>query len=941
MRQTLIEFLNLNGLIPHGYCLSWSPLLLWLHIGSNVLIALSYYFIPLIIGYFVRQRKTLPYRWLLIVVAIFMVACATTHLISVITIWLPLYWLEAYVKVLTAVASVATAVLILRIVPQALQLPTVEQLQIEIAERKYEEKYHTLYESIQDGIAFINKQGNIIECNQAYMDMLGYSKEELAQLTYQQLTPVKWHGLEADIIEQQVMTNGYSNLYEKEYRRKDGAVFPVELRVWLTKDNQGSIKGMRAIVRDISSRKQVEQALRQSQQKYRLLVNDIGDKFVIYSHNLAGELLYVSEGIRHFVGLAPEAVIGKNWATLINWLPGIIEQAQHYHVQLVERKANFVQYEMSYHRADDSIRILHVSAHAVFDENGSAVSIDGIVEDITERKKTKAELRIAAAIFESQEAILVTDEDCLILRVNKAFTRMTGYNSEDVIGKNPRLLRSNRHDARFYAQLWESINGSGGWEGEIWNRRKNSDIYPSYASITAVKSSTANTHYVATYIDITERKRMEEALKARENLISTTLNSLTTQIAVLNNYGEVVLMNESWQQFAQQHYLLSGNEKKSGWNYVQVLEKSDDEKIAKILRGIDLVLNDILPVFHVEYSLRSSSERWFHMTITALHHEKIAESAIVISQEDITKIRLVERALIASEERSRSIIDASPVPMALNDKHQNITFVNPAFTRTFGYDLNDISTPDNWQSKACSDSNYWQWVADTWQASRHEHASFPPLELVIRCKNGEEKTVLAIAAAISESFDDVHLVVLYDITERKVAEKRIHQLAFYDELTELPNRRLLRERLKHGIEVHHRTSQQMAVLMLDLDKFKAVNDTLGHSAGDELLQQVGKRIKEHLREMDTVARLGGDEFVVLMENVMHQEDIAHVANNIIDALKQPFTLSQQHEVHIGTSIGIALYPQHGDSMEMLMDNADTALYLAKDQGRGCFAYFPG
>jgi diguanylate cyclase (GGDEF)-like protein len=132
----------------------------------------------------------------------------------------------------------------------------------------------------------------------------------------------------------------------------------------------------------------------------------------------------------------------------------------------------------------------------------------------------------------------------------------------------------------------------------------------------------------------------------------------------------------------------------------------------------------------------------------------------------------------------------------------------------------------------------------------------------------------------------------------------------------------------------------MAVLMLDLDKFKAVNDTLGHSAGDELLQQVSQRIKSRLRNVDTVARLGGDEFVVLLENITAPKQVAYVAQNIIDALKQPFILGeQQHQAHIGTSIGIAFYPQHGNNVETLMDNADTALYRAKDQGRGCFAHF--
>ena len=127
--------------------------------------------------------------------------------------------------------------------------------------------------------------------------------------------------------------------------------------------------------------------------------------------------------------------------------------------------------------------------------------------------------------------------------------------------------------------------------------------------------------------------------------------------------------------------------------------------------------------------------------------------------------------------------------------------------------------------------------------------------------------------------------------------------------------------------------------MLDLDRFKAVNDNLGHLAGDELLQQVATRITARLREVDVVARLGGDEFIVLLEDITHPENAARIAEDIVADLSKPFQLSQSDDVRIGVSIGISLYPQHGDSPEILMNSADTALYQAKDRGRGCFAYF--
>ncbi len=178
-----------------------------------------------------------------------------------------------------------------------------------------------------------------------------------------------------------------------------------------------------------------------------------------------------------------------------------------------------------------------------------------------------------------------------------------------------------------------------------------------------------------------------------------------------------------------------------------------------------------------------------------------------------------------------------------------------------------------------------------------------------------------------------------DVTERKAAEEEIKQLAFYDWLTGLPNRRKLLDRLSYSIELNQRANTQFAVFMIDLDKFKAVNDSLGHSAGDELLKQVATRIKNCLRDSDMVARLGGDEFILILENLKIPEAAEVIALKLIAELTIPFQLSENVSVQIGASIGISIYPQHGTTHEILMDHADIALYQAKDNGRGCFSYF--
>ncbi|TAK61334.1 EAL domain-containing protein [Methylobacter sp.] len=328
-------------------------------------------------------------------------------------------------------------------------------------------------------------------------------------------------------------------------------------------------------------------------------------------------------------------------------------------------------------RKDGSSFDVDISVSPIRTEKGMFFA--SALRDVTLDKQAQAHLRVAAIAFESNEPMVITDAKNIILQVNRAFIESTGYSKEEAVGQHINLLKSGRHDAAFYSEMWSCIECNGTWQGEVWDRRKNGEIYPKWLIISVVKGNDGEvTHYVGTHIDI---------------------------------------------------------------------------------------------------------------------------------------------------------------------------------------------------------------------------------------------------------------------TERKAAEEQIKQLAFYDPLTQLPNRRLLQERLKHGIDVERRDGRQLALLMLDLDRFKAVNDSLGHLAGDELLQHVATRITTRLRDVDLVARLGGDEFVVLLEDIAHPEDAARVAEEIIADLSKPFCLMQNEEVQIGASIGISLYPKHGATPEILMDHADAALYQAKDAGRGCFAYF--
>ena len=183
------------------------------------------------------------------------------------------------------------------------------------------------------------------------------------------------------------------------------------------------------------------------------------------------------------------------------------------------------------------------------------------------------------------------------------------------------------------------------------------------------------------------------------------------------------------------------------------------------------------------------------------------------------------------------------------------------------------------------------------------------------------------------------IILLYsDITDRKQAELAIHQLAYYDTLTNLPNRTLLQDRLTQLINQASRERNKVAVLFLDLDHFKSINDSLGHAAGDELLQEVALRLSGLMRTSDTISRLGGDEFVILLPGIRHEEYVADIATKLLETLTRPVQVAH-HELICSGSIGIALYPSDGESSAQLLKHADLAMYQAKEQGRNGFRFF--
>jgi len=299
-------------------------------------------------------------------------------------------------------------------------------------------------------------------------------------------------------------------------------------------------------------------------------------------------------------------------------------------------------------------------------------------------------------------------------------------------------------------------------------------------------------------------------------------------------------------------------------------------------------------------------------------------------------------ALKASEAKFHAIINESPVAYVLYDARQRIRYLNRAFVATFGYTETDLNHLRDWWDKALPERDYQQRCIGHWQQHLEQavfgKGPFLPMETDVLCKDGAKRTVLINVALLGDNLAGHQVMILQDITERVEAMQVIWNQAHLDPLTELPNRTSFLGTLAQEMAKARKTGRRMALMFIDLDRFKDVNDTLGHFMGDILLREAGQRLREIASERLTLARLGGDEFTVTVGGLDNQACIEPLAQSILACLSSPFKLGDD-TVYLSASIGIALYPDDAQKSEELLKNADQAMYEAKKQGRDCFSFF--
>lgn len=347
----------------------------------------------------------------------------------------------------------------------------------------------------------------------------------------------------------------------------------------------------------------------------------------------------------------------------------------------------------------------------------------------------------------------------------------------------------------------------------------------------------------------------------------------------------------------------------------------------------EALLNPQIP-YNIEYRI-----------LTPDQQERIVQERGEIRLDAVGKpVRMIGTVLDISERKwaEEKLVQAAVVyestaeGIILADADKRIQAVNPAFSRITGYsEMESLGKSVNFRNSGRHDKKYYQtmrqslattgsWCGEIWNCR----------------KNGEiypEWMTISLVFDKEENLSN-YICVFSDISSLKRAEEQLMFLAHHDPLTNLPNRLLLMDRLAHGIERAIRSGRKLALLFMDLDGFKDINDTFGHPVGDELLKQVSKRLQKCLRQGDTLARLGGDEFVFLVESYVLIDEVEGVARKLLSILTKSFNIND-HELFIGMSIGISLYPDDSDKSATLLRNADSAMYRAKESGRNNFQFY--
>ncbi|MDD2667469.1 EAL domain-containing protein [Zoogloea sp.] len=568
---------------------------------------------------------------------------------------------------------------------------------------------------------------------------------------------------------------------------------------------------------------------------------------------------------------------------------------------------------------------------------------DQLALEVAEHARTQVMLRkLTVAIEQGPATVVITDPDGTIQYVNPGFTAMTGYDATEVIGKNPRILQSGETSQNTYQNLWQHLEAGQAWQGELINKRKNGEHYWEESLIAPVTdASGAITHYVAVKSDVTKRKAAEETIKDANRQYQDLLSAASEfSIILTDKNGLIRIFNRGAERMlGYRADELIGKAVPAVLHVAAEVQQRGEALSAELGRpvaGFDVFIAKLDTEGQDRHEWTYVRKDGSHLTVALVVTEVYSATGEIVSYlgiaQDVTERKTADKKL----QLAASVFTHAREGIMITDAEGTIIEVNDTFTRITGYQKEEVigrnprilksgrHTPQDYAAMWKSLCEKKHWYGEVWN----------------RRKNGEIFAEMQTISAVCDATGKTqHFVALFsDITPMKEHEQRLEHIAHYDALTQLPNRVLLADRLQRALLQSQRRNNSLAVVFLDLDSFKEVNDTHGHGVGDELLITVSQRMKSALREGDTLARIGGDEFVAVLVDLEQAEDCQRILERMLIAVSDP-VISGETSLQVSASMGVTLYPQDGSDTDVLMRHADQAMYAAKQAGKNRYHLF--
>jgi diguanylate cyclase (GGDEF)-like protein/PAS domain S-box-containing protein len=791
--------------------------------------------------------------------------------------------------------------------------------------RDSESRFRALAESASDAILTADGENRIVFANRAAERVFGHSIPAMIGRPLDRIIP----GLRplADPELGFADRFGSTGPAPREHTaiHASGRSIPLEISIArLPRNGRGPFSTI--VARDVTERKRAEDALKASEARKSAMIEAALDAIVTI--DAQGRMLEFNSAAERMFGYTRAYALGKPMADLI--IPPSLRERHREgmarHLATGQGRIFDKTLEMTAMRADGSEFPIELTVTRL-PSDGPPI-FTGFIHDISDRKRAESDLRDSEERFRvaaQMSSDLVYEWDLETGRVQYFHAR---------IGSS----KGNRLPAT--REEWENLVHPDDRERVVASMRRTLDtdrpFFEEYRIVLPDGSARVRVGYgkvlrdpkghplkwIGVNKDVTDRRRTESALKESEQKLRTLVTNVPIVLFAIDNEG-----------------IFTHSEGKG----LEGLGLKPGEVVGRSVSELYGNHPDILD--HVRRALSGDShtatvrlgEIAFETRYAPYRDSNGHVMGVIGVATDVTEQLRADQALRTSEARYRALFEHNLAGVFRTTLDGRILDCNESFARIFGY-----TSPAEALHQPALDFYLHARDRKTFLARLSERQSLSNYEMCARRCDGKPVWVLENAALVDgpDGAGPVIEGTVIDITERKNAEEQVKHLAFHDALTGLPNRLLLNDRLTVALAQAHRSQQKLATLYLDLDRFKVINDSLGHTVGDELLRRVADRLRVSVREGDTVARLGGDEFVILVQRISSERDAETIAHKVLAAIRLPISV-ENRDFFLTTSIGVSIYPNDGGDAETLLQNADTAMYRAKEKGRdNCQLYAP-